>query len=424
MRSPIPDYLASTLSDVRDDDSGAVADYIPELAKADPDRLAVAVAMTDGYLYEAGDTDVEFSIQSISKPFVYALALADRGFDDVLDRVGVEPTGDAFNEISLEPVTGRPRNPMINAGALTVHTLVGAPGAGPGTRTARLLDGLSAFAGRRLHVDEAVFESELAHSFRNRALANMLRANDVVAEDPLITVAGYTRQCAVLVNTRDLAMMAATLANKGVNPLTGEEVVSARVVRQTLSVMSTCGMYDGAGDWMTRVGVPAKSGVSGGLIAALPGQLGIATFSPRLDAHGNSVRGTELFQRFAEEMNLHIMEANSAPLSVIRSTGVIDHGGRPLYVMTLQGSIRFAGGERVTREIVLRTPPCRRVAVDVSRVYTLGEAAHLMLRQTLERLCADGHRVYLVDADARFGPDFAGDLDVGLVTSLDEIRPV
>ncbi|MEZ5209925.1 glutaminase [Gordonia sp. (in: high G+C Gram-positive bacteria)] len=420
MRSPIPDYLAAALQAVEPDTSGAVADYIPQLAVADPDLLGVAAAMTDGYLYEAGDTRAEFSIQSISKPFVYALALAGRGFDAVLDKVGVEPTGDAFNQISLEPGTGRPRNPMINAGAIAVHTLAAPEGTDPAARFQAVLDGLSAFAGRQLSVDEAVFESELGHAFRNRALANLLRANGIIDEDPLIAVTGYTRQCSINVTTRDLAMMAATLANQGVNPRTGVEVVGSRVVRQTLSVMSTCGMYDGAGDWMVRVGVPAKSGVAGGLIGALPGQIGIATFSPRLDRHGNSVRGVELFQRFAADMSLHLMEAVSAPLAVIRGAELID-GPEPLYVVTLQGSIRFAGGERVTREFELNPPPCRRVAIDLNRVYRLGDAARLLLVETLHRLVADGHVVYLLDGDRRIGPDDVGDLDVELAGSIDEI---
>lgn len=264
MRPIIPDYLAEALRDVESDTSGERAGYIPELAAANPERLGAAFAMIDGEVYGAGDIDTEFTIQSISKPFVYALALADRGFGPVLARVGVEPSGEAFNEISLESDTGRPLNPMINAGAITVHSLAGAEDLKPTERVERVLHGLSAFAGRRLSMDEAVCASEMEHAHRNLAIAHMLRSHDVLTEDPRAVVDGYTRQCSVLVTTRDLAMMAATLANRGTNPLSGEQVVPEPVVRQVLSVMFSCGMYDAAGDWTTQVGIPAKSGVAGG----------------------------------------------------------------------------------------------------------------------------------------------------------------
>lgn len=399
VRSPIPDYLAEALRSVEADQSGATADYIPELADADPDLLAAGLCTVDGHVYSAGDAGVEFSIQSISKPFVYALALADRGFDAVLEKVGVEPSGDAFNEISLEPGSGRPLNPMINAGAITAHTLAGPEGATPEERVERIIDGLSAFAGRRLQVDESVYHSELSHAYRNRALANMLRAHDIIADDPLVAVAGYTRQCSLLVTVDDLAVMAATLANRGVNPVTGAPVVSAGVVRQTLSVMATCGMYDGAGDWMTRVGVPAKSGVAGGLIGALPGQAGIATFSPRLDRHGNSVRGVELFERFTADMGMHLMEVPPAAPSVIRDRRALGAGRRKVLLLAVQGDIRFAGAERVVREFQEHPPAEKRVAISLRRVLSVDDVARRMLLEAVRRLTLDGHDVYLIDPD-------------------------
>lgn len=399
MRSPIPDYLAEALASVEADDSGATADYIPELADADPNRLGVALCMVDGRTYSAGDCDIEFSIQSISKPFVYALALADRGFDPVLAKVGVEPSGDAFNEISLEQETGRPLNPMINAGAITAHSLAGRPGMTPTERFDRVVDGLSAFAGRRLEVDQAVYDSELTHSFRNRALANMLRAHDILEEEPLLVVDGYTRQCSLLVTVADLAVMAATLANRGVNPVTGAPVVPAPVVRQVLSVMATCGMYDGAGDWMTRVGVPAKSGVAGGLIGALPGQAGIATFSPRLDKHGNSVRGVDLFERFTADMGMHLMEVPTAGHSVVRSYRSRGAGRAAVQVMSLQGNIRFAGAERVLREFQDQPPTEKRVAISLARVQSVDDVARRMLLEAVRRLRLDGHEVHVLDPD-------------------------
>ncbi|WP_313959778.1 glutaminase [Microbacterium paludicola] len=340
MRSLVPDYLEGVLADVRQDASGQPAQYIPELAAADPDRLAAVFATVDGRVYGAADSDAEFTIQSISKPFVYALALADRGFAPVLDKIGVEPSGEAFNQISLERETGRPLNPMINAGAITAHSLAGHDGMGAATRVERVVYGLSAFAGRRLAVDESVCASEMEHAHRNLAIAHMLRSHGILEEDPRDVVDGYVRQCAVLVTTRDLAMMAATLANGGRNPVTGEQVVDARVVRQVLSVMATCGMYDAAGDWATQVGIPAKSGVAGGLIGALPGQIGIATFSPRLDTHGNSVRGVSLFGRFSADMGLHVMEVPPTARGVVRSDRVEADG--LARVLRLQGGIRFA----------------------------------------------------------------------------------
>lgn len=422
MRSPIPDYLAEALRSVQADQSGATADYIPELADADPERLAAALCTLDGHVYSAGDCAIEFSIQSISKPFVYALALADRGFDEVLGKVWVEPSGDAFNEISLEPDSGRPRNPMINAGAITAHSLAGPVGATPEERFARILDGLSAFAGRRLAVDENVYHSEMSHSFRNRALANMLRAHDILIEEPLLAVDGYTRQCSVLVTVDDLAVMAATLANRGVNPLTGRPVVPAPVVRQVLSVMSTCGMYDGAGDWMTRVGVPAKSGVAGGLIGALPGQVGIATFSPRLDAHGNSVRGTDLFQRFTADMGMHLMDAPRAAPSVIRERRLVGTGAAAVDLLELQGDLRFATAERLVRALAEDPPAAPQVAIDLERVLTIDDVGRRMLLEAVRRLTLDGHQMYLIDPHGVLVDPAPGDGGrVTVVSGIEEI---
>lgn len=246
MRSPIPEYLDEVLRTCAGDRAGAVADYVPELAAADAEQLAVAVSAVDGTVYEAGDSRTSFTIQSISKPFTYALALADRGYEAVLAKIGVEPSGEAFNELSLEEGSARPRNPMINVGALAAHTLAGPPGASRAERFERVVSGISAFAGRRLEIDEAVCRSEMETAHRNLAIAHMLRSYEVIEEDAPHVVEDYVRQCSLLVTTRDLALMAATLANGGVQPVTGEQVVSRDVVRQVLSVMTTCGMYDAA----------------------------------------------------------------------------------------------------------------------------------------------------------------------------------
>ncbi|NJQ02054.1 glutaminase [Streptomyces zingiberis] len=399
MRSVVPDYLAEVLGDVEPDTSGEPAGYIPELAAADPDRLGAVFATVDGKVYGAGDVDTEFTIQSISKPFAYALALSDRGFGPVLAKVGVEPSGEAFNEISLESDTGRPRNPMINAGAITTHALAGSEGMNPAERLERVVQGLSAFAGRRLAVDESVYASEMEHAHRNLAIAHMLRSHGILAEDPTAVVDGYTRQCSLLVTTRDLAMMAATLANRGVNPLSGEQVIREPVVRQVLSVMSTCGMYDAAGDWATQVGIPAKSGVAGGLIGALPGQIGIATFSPRLDVHGNSVRGVSLFERFSSDMGLHVMEVPAPARAVVRSNHVVGGGAEALRVLQLQGGIGFAAAEKVVRESVETAPRELGVALDLTMVHSIDDVSRRMLLEIVRRLTLDGHEVYLVDPE-------------------------
>ncbi|MFD6904023.1 glutaminase [Streptomyces sp. NPDC060077] len=409
MRPIIPDYLAEALRDVEPHTSGEPAGYIPELAAADPERLGAAFAMIDGEVYGAGDIDTEFTIQSISKPFIYALALSDRGFAPVLAKVGVEPSGEAFNEISLESGTGRPLNPMINAGAITVHSLAGAEDLNPRERVERVLHGLSAFAGRRLEMDEAVCASEMEHAHRNLAIAHMLRNHNVLTEDPRAIVDGYTRQCSVLVTTRDLAMMAATLANRGTNPLSGEQVVPEPVVRQVLSVMFSCGMYDAAGDWATQVGIPAKSGVAGGLIGALPGQIGIATFSPRLDGHGNSVRGVSLFERFSSDMGLHVMEVPAAARAVVRSHHVVGSGPNALRVLQLQGGIGFAGAERVVQEAMDIPPADVRVALDLTRVYSIDDVARRVLLEVARRLTLTGHEVYLVDPESIMPDPYPGD---------------
>lgn len=399
MHSPIPSYLDEVLQSVAADRTGMLANYIPELAEVDPERLGASIAMVDGELYASGDTDSLFTIQSISKPFVYALALADRGFEKVLDKVGVEPSGEPFNEISLEDSSGRPLNPMINAGAITTHSLVGTETMNRAERMERVISGLSAFAGRSLDVDEAVYSSEIEHAHRNLAIAHMLRSHDILTENPTGVVEGYTRQCSLLVTVQDLAMMAATLANYGIQPVTGEQVVPKTVVRQVLSVMFTCGMYNAAGDWATQVGIPAKSGVGGGIIGAVPGQLGLATFSPRLDVHGNSVRGVSLFERFSSDMGMHVMNIPTVARSAIRANYRIGSGEKITQVIQLQGRIRFAGAERVIREIVDTHYMGTRIALDVTRVYSVDEVAQHMLLEIMRRMRHEGYTVYLIDQD-------------------------
>ncbi|HET8868214.1 MAG TPA: glutaminase [Agrococcus sp.] len=399
MRSPVPDYLEQVRDTcIADGDEGELASYIPELAEADPDRFAVAICTIDGTVYGVGDAEHRFTIQSISKPFVYALALADRGLDEVLRHVGVEPSGEAFNEISLDR-EGRPRNPMINVGAITTHTLVGSREASAEESTARVLAGLSAFAGRELEVDRAVDASERGTSDRNMALAYLVRAKGGLEDEPRDAVDGYTRQCSLLVDVRDLAVMAMTLAAGGRNPVTGEQVVPAWVCRQVLSVMATCGMYDAAGDWMTTVGIPAKSGVAGGVLGALPGQVGIGAFSPRLDEFGNSVRGVRACERLSRDMGLHLMQAPEVASQVLYGVIEPDADGDQVREVQLQGTMHFAAAEVALRELERVPDDGAAVVVDLSRVSAANDVGRRMLREGVRRLRRDGHDVRVADPE-------------------------
>lgn len=289
---------------------GQVADYIPELAKADPDWFSISLVTQSGDCYDAGDCGQLFSIQSLSKPFVFGLALEDHGREAVLQRVGVEPTGEAFNSIVLDEASNRPFNPMVNAGAIATTDLI--QGQDYPERVTRLLQMFGRYTGREMYIDNSVFMSERITGHRNRAIAHLMRNFGMVGERFEDSLELYFQQCSVLVTGRDLAMMGATLANGGVNPLTGQRAVRAEFVKDILSIMLSCGMYDYAGEWAYRVGLPAKSGVSGGVIAVVPGRLGIGVFSPRLDAKGNSVRGVAVCQELSTRFGLHAFEAAPA----------------------------------------------------------------------------------------------------------------
>jgi glutaminase len=395
VRNPVPDYLHEILDSLRDDRAGAVADYIPQLADADPDVLGVALTMQNGRTYSAGDDRVEFSIQSISKPFAYAAALIDRGTEVVDAAVGVEPSGEAFNELSLEGDTHRPKNPMINAGALTVHHLLAGDDATTQERVSRVVEFLSELAGRVLTVDEEVYRSEIETADRNLAIVHMLRNYGVVADTAQAVVDGYTRQCAVRVTVRDLAVMGATLANAGVQPVTGNRIVPAAVARQTLAVMAGCGMYDAAGDWLVRVGIPAKSGVAGGLLGALPGRLGLGTVSPRLDTHGNSVRGVAICERLSRDMGMHLMEAEPPGSTAVR--GVAVEGDTTIY--EIQGVIHFPGAEAILDRLSADAISTSTVTLDLTRVDRFSDVGRRMVLEALRRLTLDGRTTALVDPD-------------------------
>lgn len=298
-------YLDQILEEHAVVTDGALADYIPELACVDPTGCGLSVSSSDGFVYESGDAGVEFTMQSISKPFTYALALDQIGDTAVDAKVGVEPSGEAFNEISVDDKTKIPKNPMINAGAIAAVALI--PGATPDARSGLIREFYSACAGRQLQLDDDVYRSESAAGSRNRAIAYMLDSFGALEADPDEVLDVYYRQCSLKVTCTDLARMAASLARGGVNPLTGRRVTDTQVVQRTLSVMLTCGMYDAAGDWVSAVGMPAKSGVGGGIVAVLPGQLGIGVYSPLLDTKGNSVRGVSLCRSLSQQLGLHFL---------------------------------------------------------------------------------------------------------------------
>jgi glutaminase len=294
-------------------DEGGVASFYESgrgyypLAEAagEQDVFGLAFATSAGGVHTAGDCDVPFALQSLSKVFVYGLALADRGRDKVLRHVGVEPSGDAFNSIVLDERHHRPHNPMVNAGALVTTALI--EGADPEAKLERILAHLRAYAGNEdLEVDWDLFEREMRTADRNRATAYLMRSQGMLAGDVEAILALYLQQCSIKVTCRDLAVMAATLANGCVCPVSGEQLLPRERVRDVLSVMYTCGMYDAAGEWAYDVGVPAKSGVSGGILAAVPGKGGLAVFSPGLDEHGNSARGIGVFREVSSRMGLHV----------------------------------------------------------------------------------------------------------------------
>lgn len=405
MRTPIPDYLNEILDDLRDDDRGAVADYIPGLASADPDRLAVALTTVEGRTYAAGDSDVEFTIQSMSKPFAYAAALTDRGTTFVDGRIDIEPSGEAFNELSLETGTYRPKNAMINAGAITAHSLLVGEGASRDQRVERALAFFSTLAGRQLRIDETIYESELETADRNLSIAHMLHNYGIIEDDAHEAVEGYTAQCSILVTVSDIATMAATLATGGVQPVTGERVIAKPVARQTLSAMAAAGMYDAAGSWFSDVGIPAKSGVAGGLLGALPGQVGLGAFSPRLDEHGNSVRGVELFSRMSKDMGFHLMEVEttgSRALRDIRTDG-------DTTTVDLQGTVNFSGAEAILYELDGTAPPSGTVVFDVSRVDAFTDVGRRMVLEAMRRLTLDGLEVGLFDPESKLPDPDMGD---------------
>ena len=394
---PLQRFLTGCYEEFKSDDSGTVADYIPELKRANPAHFGVALATIDGHVYEVGDSAVPFTIQSVSKAFVFALALELVGEERVSAAIGVEPSGEAFNSIRLTN-DNRPFNPMVNAGAIAcsglIHQIEGA-GAFECIR-----EKLSQFAGRELGVDDAVHASEALTGNRNRAIAWLLRNYLVLQDDVDSVLDTYFRQCAILVTARDLAVMAGTLANRGVNPVTGVQVITPTIVARTLSVMTSSGMYDYAGEWIYRVGIPAKSGVGGGIVAALPSQIGIGTFSPCLDSHGNSVRGLKMCEALSSRFDLHMLNRSADVRTCIiadydiygissrrsrqpHEQQILDDRHGDIRVIELVGALNFAAIDYVTRRLAGEPPNAPLLILDFRRVPDLTAAGAQLLGDNL-----------------------------------------
>lgn len=395
IQSPIQRILATLQNRYRALRAGEVATYIPELAKADPSTFGIAIATVEGGIYSAGDDDKLFTIQSISKPFTYGLALEKHGLDAVMSNVGVEPSGDAFNSIELDRISNRPFNPMVNSGAIATTSLV--PGKTPAERWQATREFFAGFAGRSLTVDEKVYLSEKKTGHRNRSIAYLMLNCGMIGDRVEDILDLYFRQCSLLVTVRDLAVMAATLANCGQNPVTGQSVLARQHVSHILSVMASCGMYDYSGEWMYQIGMPAKSGVSGGLLVVLPGQLGIGIFSPPLDRRGNSVRGIKVCQDLSKELGLHLFAA-APPLHAVRrlyrgnricsrhtrpehETQHLWSLGQRILIAELQGVLDVLAIERLVCALEQQAEDYTYLILDGRRVGTIRQEALVLLQE-------------------------------------------
>jgi glutaminase len=398
-KPPLLRFLTACHADFSAETGGAVADYIPELGKADPDHFGISLATIDGHVYEVGDTRVAFTIQSMSKPFVFALALDTLGAARVESAIGVEPSGDPFNSIRLN-ADNHPFNPMVNAGAIACSGLIHeAKGDGA---FEYIRQALGRFAGRELGVDQAVYASESATGDRNRAIGYLLRNSDVIHDDVGAVLEVYFRQCSILVTARDIAVMAATLANRGINPVTGEQVMTPYAISRTLSVMTSSGMYDYAGEWIYRVGIPAKSGVGGGILAALPARLGLGSYSPRLDRHGNSVRGIKVCEALSAHYDLHMLNrSDDARKSVIADYNIGNSASRrsrrpheqkllaahhhDVRVIELVGTLTFSNVDYVSRQLATKPRP-HFIIFDLRRVAATTRAGARLLAESFREL--------------------------------------
>src|SRR5476649_160756 len=337
----------------------------------------------------------------MSKPFVFALALDTLGAARVESTIGVEPSGDPFNSIRLN-ADNHPFNPMVNSGAIACSGLIH-EAKGDGAFDC-IREALGRFAGRELGIDEAVFASESTTGDRNRAIGYLLRNSAVVKDHVGAVLEVYFRQCAVLVTARDVAIMAATLANRGTNPVTGEQVMTPYAISRTLSVMTSSGMYDYAGEWIYRVGIPAKSGVGGGILAALPARLGLGSYSPRLDRHGNSVRGIKVCEALSAHYDLHMLNrSDDTRNSIIADYDIGKSASRrsrrpheqkilaahhqDVRIIELVGTLTFSSIDYVSRQLAAKPRP-KFIIFDLRRVAAVTRAGARLLAEGLRELAA------------------------------------
>lgn len=414
MKTPLHEFLENCYEEIKSDSSGHVADYIPELSKADPDKFALSLATLDGHVYDIGDCESTFTIQSISKAFVFALALERLGQERVESIVSVEPSGEAFNSIRLT-AENKPFNPMVNAGAIACSGLIVSAEGDEAFEKIRKI--LCRFAGRELLVDNEIYQSESLTGDRNRAIAWLLRNYARLPANVDNVVDVYFKQCSILVNAHDLAIMASTLANNGVNPVTGDQVISEYVAARTLSVMTSAGMYDYAGQWIYRVGIPAKSGVGGGIIASLPAVMGLGTFSPKLDGYGNSVRGIRVCEKISSYFNLHVLSRKNDIATCIladytlkgissrrvrRATEVaelVKHQD-DVRIIELVGALSFSSLDYLCRLIIERMDKMRFLILDMARVPGISIAAVKLLDIMVRKFRSDGITVLFSGANA------------------------
>ena len=389
--------------------SGVLANYIPQLSLVNPGNLGIAVTTVDGHQYCFGDKDTHFTIQSVSKPFIYGMALQEHGVKKVMDKISVEPSGDAFNSISLYPDSGRPYNPMINAGAIASTGLVWDNY--QEYTFDLILKVFSAYAGSELSIDDSVYNSENETGHRNRAIAHLLRNFNILqdaVDGPLET---YFKQCSINVTCSQLSVMGATLANNGTNPITGAHVLKQQYVPKVLSVMSTCGMYDYSGEWIYNVGLPAKSGVGGGVLAVLPGQLSVAIYSPLLDAKGNSVFGVGICERIADKFSLHLYKTPTLTQQVVRKYTTLEttrsrykrdekaeeifaNYGQKIHVMELQGDLGFATCEIFMRRILTS---CESLIISLQKCNRVDDAALSLLLELHEEFQVQGKTLFITN---------------------------
>ncbi|MBC7906040.1 MAG: glutaminase A [Rhodospirillaceae bacterium] len=396
--TPIDTVLAELHANIGSLMDGHLADYIPELAKADPRHFGIVIATAEGGIHAIGDCEIPFTIQSISKAFVYGLALEDHGTDHVLSKVGVEPSGDAFNSIVFDERSKRPFNPMVNAGAIATTALI--KGDGGLDRLGRVMSMFERFTGRPVAVDHKVFLSEKATGHRNRAIGHLELNFGMIDHRVEEHLDLYFQQCSLLVTCRDLAVMAATLANGGVNPLTGQRAIAPDYVKNVISVMNSCGMYDYSGEWAYRIGLPAKSGVGGGIIAVLPGRLGIGVFSPLLDERGNSSRGIKVCEDLSQRFGLNVFDTRPSRISPVRrqydgllvgskrlrnekERDVLAREGGRIVVFEVQGEMTFTSVEHVIRQVAAIPDGVGYVILDFRRVSDIDEPAAALLATLL-----------------------------------------